>query len=130
MRASSASISTAVTMRSSGRWRKWPLVSIRHKMVPTPLAELLRPYIRAILRDIQATLETPLDFSPAHRRAPFPHHRFGRPRQVRRFLSIHDPINNLFHLRRGSRPAFDHRTARAQAFATWAEVAGAALAVA
>jgi len=55
--------------------------------------------------------------------------RFKSPRQVQRFLSIHDPINNLFHLRRNSRPASDYHTARAQAFATWAEVAGAPLAV-
>jgi DNA-binding transcriptional LysR family regulator len=41
------------------------LVSVRRKMVPTPLAELLRPRIRAILLDIQATLETRLDFDPA-----------------------------------------------------------------
>ncbi|MBY3757047.1 IS6 family transposase [Azospirillum formosense] len=53
--------------------------------------------------------------------------RFKSPRQVQRFLSIHDPINNLFHLRRDSRPASDYRTARAQAFATWAEVVGAPL---
>ncbi len=55
--------------------------------------------------------------------------RFKSSRQVQRFLSIHDPINNLFHLRRDSRPASDYHTARAQAFATWAEVAGAPLAV-
>lgn len=55
--------------------------------------------------------------------------RFKSPRQVQRFLSIHDPINNLFHLRRDSRPASDHHTARAQAFATWAEVAGSPLVV-
>lgn len=56
--------------------------------------------------------------------------RFKSPRQVQRFLSIHDPINNLLHLRRNSRPASEYRTARAQAFATWAEVVGAPLAAA
>ena len=54
--------------------------------------------------------------------------RFKSARQVQRFLSIHDPIANLFHLRRDHRPVADYRTARAQAFETWAEVAGARLA--
>jgi len=49
--------------------------------------------------------------------------RFKSPRQVQRFLSIHDPINNLVHLRRDHRPASEYRAARDQAFAAWAEVA-------
>jgi putative transposase len=56
--------------------------------------------------------------------------RFKSPCQVQRFLSIHDPISNLFHLRRDSRPASDYRTARAQALATWAQVVGVPLAAA
>jgi putative transposase len=54
--------------------------------------------------------------------------RFKSPRQVQRFLSIHDPIANLFHLHRNHCSAADYRAARALAFATWAEVAGARLA--
>ena len=54
--------------------------------------------------------------------------RFKSPRQVQRFLAIHDPIANLFHLNRDQCPAAEYRTARAQAFAAWAEVAGAPLA--
>ena len=54
--------------------------------------------------------------------------RFKSPRQVQRFLSIHDPIDNLVHLRRDHRSASDYRALRAQAFAAWAEVAGAPLA--
>jgi len=54
--------------------------------------------------------------------------RFKSPRQVQRFLSIHDPINNLVHLRRDHRPASEYRAAGARAFAAWAEVAGAPLA--
>jgi len=54
--------------------------------------------------------------------------RFKSPRQVQRFLSIHDPINNLVHLRRDHRSASEYRTARIHAFAAWAEVAGAPLA--
>ncbi|MHA7066222.1 IS6 family transposase [Azospirillum argentinense] len=54
--------------------------------------------------------------------------RFKSARQVQRFLSIHDPIANLFHLRRDHRPASNYRAARAQAFIAWAEVAGAPLA--
>ena len=54
--------------------------------------------------------------------------RFKSPRQVQQFLSIHDPIANLFHLRRDHQPAEDYRTARTQAFSIWSEVAGAPLA--
>ncbi|MFD1624835.1 hypothetical protein ACFSBS_09295, partial [Azospirillum griseum] len=40
----------------------------------------------------------------------------------------HDPIANLFHLRRDHRPVADYRKARTQAFQVWAEVTGAPLA--
>jgi putative transposase len=52
--------------------------------------------------------------------------RFKSPRQAQRFLSAHDGINNLFHLRRDHLPAVQYRAARTQAFQTWAEVTGAA----
>src|SRR2546421_7133356 len=51
--------------------------------------------------------------------------RFKSPGQAQRFLSAHDGINNLFHLRRDHRPAAQYRAARAQAFAIWAEITGA-----
>jgi putative transposase len=51
--------------------------------------------------------------------------RFKSAGQAQRFLSAHDPINNLFHLRRDHVTATQHRAARAQAFATWAEVTSA-----
>jgi len=54
--------------------------------------------------------------------------RFKSARQAQRLLSIHDPIANLFNLRRDHRPIADDRTARAQAFEAWADVAGARLA--
>ncbi|MFC5360273.1 IS6 family transposase [Azospirillum himalayense] len=54
--------------------------------------------------------------------------RFKDPAQVQRFLAIHDPIANLFHLRRDHSSVTDYRKARAQAFQVWAEVAGAPLA--
>ena len=44
------------------------------------------------------------------------------------FLSAHDQINNLFHLRRDQVTAVQYRTACAQALAVWAEVTGAELA--
>ena len=47
-------------------------------------------------------------------------------RHAQRFLSAHDQINNLFHLRRDHVPADQYRAARAQAFQTWAEVTGVA----
>ena len=54
--------------------------------------------------------------------------RFKSARQVQRFLSIHDPIANLFHVPRNRLSASAYRAARAQAFATWAEIVGARLA--
>src|SRR5215212_5191506 len=52
--------------------------------------------------------------------------RFKSARQVQRFLSAHDQINNLFYLRRDYVPADQYRAARTQAFQTWAEVTGVA----
>ena len=52
--------------------------------------------------------------------------RFKSAGQAQRFLSAHDQINNLFHLRRDHRPAAQYRAARTQAFQTWAEVAAVA----
>jgi putative transposase len=54
--------------------------------------------------------------------------RFKSARQVQRFVSIHDPIANLFHVPRNRITATEHRAARSQAFETWAEIAGARLA--
>jgi putative transposase len=51
--------------------------------------------------------------------------RFKSAGQAQRFLSAHDTISNLFHFRRDHVTAVQHRAARAQAFATWAEVTGA-----
>ena len=45
--------------------------------------------------------------------------------QTQRFLSAHDGINNLFHLRRDHLPADQYRLARTRAFQTWTEIAGA-----
>ena len=50
--------------------------------------------------------------------------RFKSPGQLQRFLAAHDPINNLFHLRRDHLTADQYRAARARAFAVWAEVTG------
>ena len=52
--------------------------------------------------------------------------RFKSPGQAQRFLSAHDQINNLFHLRRDHRPAAQYRAARTQAFQTWAALTGVA----
>ena len=52
--------------------------------------------------------------------------RFKSPRQAQRFLSAHDQINNLFHLRRDHVTAVEYRAARTRAFETWAEVSGVA----
>src|SRR3954462_8950858 len=52
--------------------------------------------------------------------------RFKSAGQAQRFLSAHDQINNLFHLRRDHLPADQYRAARTQAFQSWAEVTGVA----
>ena len=52
--------------------------------------------------------------------------RFKSAGQAQRFLSAHDGINNLFHIRRDHVPANQYRAARTQAFQTWAEVTGVA----
>ena len=54
--------------------------------------------------------------------------RFKSAGQAQRFLSAHDQINNLFHLYRDHLSASEYRAVRAQAFAIWAEVTGAAAA--
>src|SRR5918912_13650 len=51
--------------------------------------------------------------------------RFKSPGQAQRFLSTHDPINNLFHLRRDHVTADQYQAARTRAFEVWAESAGA-----
>ena len=48
--------------------------------------------------------------------------RFKSARQAQRFLSAHDQINNLFHLRRDHVSASEYRAARAQAFEVWADI--------
>jgi putative transposase len=54
--------------------------------------------------------------------------RFKSPRQAQRFLSAHDQISNLFHLRRDHVTAVRYRAARTRAFEAWAEVSGVAAA--
>src|SRR6188474_520973 len=51
--------------------------------------------------------------------------RFKSARQAQRFLAAHEPINNLFHLRRDHVTADQYRAARAKAFDVWAAVTGA-----
>lgn len=52
--------------------------------------------------------------------------RFKSARQVQRF-SIHDPISNLFHLRRHRLTASTHLMARGAAFKVWADVTSVTL---
>jgi putative transposase len=42
--------------------------------------------------------------------------------RAQRFLSAHDQINNLFHLRRDHVTAAEHRASRTQKFRIWAEI--------
>jgi len=48
--------------------------------------------------------------------------RFKSPRQLQRFVSIHDPIANLFHLPRHEMTSEDFRKLRAAALDTWREI--------
>ena len=54
--------------------------------------------------------------------------RFKSPRQVQRFLSTHDQIANLFSRCPNQDTAAKFHSARRQAFATWGEVTGVAMA--
>jgi putative transposase len=54
--------------------------------------------------------------------------RFKSARQAQRFLSAHDQIANLFHLRRDHVSASEFRAARARAFEVWADLSGVAAA--
>jgi putative transposase len=54
--------------------------------------------------------------------------RFTSPRQVQRFLSVHDQVANLFPRRRDHDTAANLRSDRAQAFATWADLTGVVMA--
>ncbi len=54
--------------------------------------------------------------------------RFKSPRQVQRFLSVHDQVANLFPRRRDHDTAANLRSDRMQAFATRADVTGVAMA--
>ncbi len=52
--------------------------------------------------------------------------RFKSAGQAQRFLSAHDQIGNLFHLRRDHVSAVQYRAARARAFGVWADISGVA----
>jgi putative transposase len=49
--------------------------------------------------------------------------RFKSTRQLQRFVSIHDPIANLFHFPRHALSSSDHRELRRAAMETWHEIA-------
>ena len=49
--------------------------------------------------------------------------RFKSARQLQRFVSIHDPISNLFHIPRHDIPSNHHRELQAAALDTWRDVA-------
>ena len=48
--------------------------------------------------------------------------RFKSASHAQRFLSVHDQINNLFHLCRDHVTAAEHRASRSQRFQVWAEI--------
>jgi putative transposase len=51
--------------------------------------------------------------------------RFKSARQAQRFLSIHDPIANLFHCPRNNQTAQAFRASRSKAMTTWADITAA-----
>lgn len=48
--------------------------------------------------------------------------RFKSPRQLQRFVSIHDPIANLFHLPRNTLTSAEHRDLRNVAMQIWRKI--------
>jgi putative transposase len=54
--------------------------------------------------------------------------RFKSPQQVQRFLSTHDQLANVFPSRLDHDAAANLRSGRTQAFATWADISGVAMA--
>ena len=54
--------------------------------------------------------------------------RFKSPRQVQQFLATHDQVANVFTRRSNQDTAAKFHSARNQAFTTWAEVTGVAMA--
>lgn len=54
--------------------------------------------------------------------------RFKSRRQLQRFVSIRDPIANLFHIPRHDIPSNDHSELRTAAMQMWNEIAQLALA--
>ncbi len=52
--------------------------------------------------------------------------RFKSARHLQRFVSIHDPIANLFHFPRNSMTASNYRALRTEAMSVWADLAAAA----
>jgi putative transposase len=54
--------------------------------------------------------------------------RFKSPGQLQRFVSIHDPIANLFHFPRHALSSSDHRGLRSAAMETWREISHVAAA--
>jgi putative transposase len=54
--------------------------------------------------------------------------RFKSPPHVQRFLSTHDQIANVFTRRPGQDTAARFHSSRSQAFVTWTEITGTAMA--
>jgi putative transposase len=50
--------------------------------------------------------------------------RFKSARHLQRFVSIHDPISNLYHFPRHSIAATEYRSLRSEAMNAWREIAG------
>ena len=69
----------------------------------------------------QTPEDVPFDVSQTRRRER-QMKRFRSAGQAQRFLSAHDQINNLFHLRRDHVTAAEHRASRTQSFRIWAEI--------
>lgn len=61
---------------------------------------------------------------PVRRRERIMKH-FKSQRHLQRFISIHDPIANLFHIPRHDIPSSHHRELRSEAMNLWAKIARA-----
>src|SRR5208337_1328391 len=120
-----------------------PVCQHRNNLTPEEVNPYLRSYWHYKIRQFEVLARQSAAFSPilgrqlskSHENSHQPTRRrerimkrFKSSRQVQRFLSIHDQIANAFSRRPTQDTAPKFRTARNQAFTTWAEVTGVAMA--
>jgi hypothetical protein len=91
-----------------------------HSGCPPPPAQIVQPLVwRTVRSNSEPRRSSPVTGSWVTS---------AWPRQVQRFLSAHDQVANVFPRRRDHDTAANLRFGRTQAFTTWADVTGVAMA--